>query len=102
MKRVALFVLGVLVGGGLVFFTQRYHVVRTKAGLTTVPKISATFSDAYVDVRSFTAADWAGHKGLVAALFRSGRNDVLEEAASDRVKEGLDDLLDRLEGEDRQ
>ena len=57
-RQLSTFILGIVVGGALVFFGQRYHVLRTDRGLETVPKLSSGFNDTYVDVRQFQAADW--------------------------------------------
>ena len=45
MKRLSGFLIGVVVGGGLVFGAQRYHVLRTEQGFEVVPKLSADFSE---------------------------------------------------------
>ena len=52
------FLCGAVVGGASVFASLSYHFVQTKQGVVTIPKISPTFTETYVDVRPFTAADW--------------------------------------------
>ena len=53
MRQISSFLCGVMVGGALVFFAQRYHVVRTDQGFVTVPKLSSGFDETYVDVPPF-------------------------------------------------
>jgi hypothetical protein len=96
MRQLSSFIFGVVVGGALVFFAQRYHVVRTASGFDTVPKLSSGFSDTYVDVRSFAAADWERHKELAAAIVHAKKDYILGNSASDQTRQGIGSLVDQL------
>jgi hypothetical protein len=93
MGRLAIFLAGALVGGGLVYGSERYHILRTNQGFEAVPKISASFNDVYVDVREFSAADWADHQGLAADVLRAGKENLIKDAVVDQVRQKVDGLL---------
>lgn len=93
MGRLAIFLLGAMVGGGLVYGSERYHVLRTNQGIETVPKLSASFSETYVDVRNFNATDWADHQGLAADVLRAGKEYLIKDAVVDQVRQKVDGLL---------
>jgi len=96
MKRLSGFLFGIVVGGGLVFGGQRYHVLRTEQGFELVPKLSADFSDCYVDVRKFGASDWAAHKSLAAAILSAKKEHIFQDSTADSVRERVSGLLDEL------
>lgn len=96
MRRIGSFLFGILVGGVLVFFAQRYHVVRTDKGVEFVPKLQSGLSDTYVDVRKFQATDWAKHKALAAAIMQAQKDHILSDSASDQVRQGVGRLVDEL------
>jgi hypothetical protein len=96
MGRLAIFILGMAVGGGMVYGAERYHVLRTSQGLETVPKLSASFSETYVDVRGFGASDWADHQGLAADVLRAHKEYLIQDAVADKVRQKVDGLLQDL------
>ncbi|MBI2824270.1 MAG: hypothetical protein HYX69_06250 [Planctomycetia bacterium] len=96
MRRIGSFLLGIVVGGVLVFFAQRYHVVRTDQGVEFVPKLQSGLSDTYVDIRKFQATDWANHKALAAAIVQAQKDHILSDSASDQVRQGVGRLVDEL------
>jgi hypothetical protein len=83
MRNLSTFILGIIVGGALVLFGQRYHVLRTDHGLDSVPKLASGFNDTYVDVRNFHKSDWDRHKDLTAAIQHAKRDDLLGTQASE-------------------
>ena len=95
MKR---FFLGVIVGAVLVFGAQRYHIVRAKDGVYVVPKLSADFNEAYVDIREFGVSDWANHKELAAALVKAQYNHLLEDSAAESFHKGIQDAINSISG----
>lgn len=101
MSRIGTFLFGVIVGGCLVYSAQRFHVLRTEDGLETVPKISATFSETFVDIRGFDASDWLEHKELAAAVIRAEKQHLLKQAVADTVQKQVDRWLDDLGGDRR-
>ncbi len=96
MSRLGTFLFGVVVGGGLVFGAQRYHVVHTTQGVEFVPKLSANFSDTYVDIREYGASDWAEHKSLAAAILNAKKEHMFQDNAADSVRERISGLLGEL------
>jgi len=96
MQRISSFLFGVIVGGALVFFGQRYHVVRTTAGFEFVPKLSSGFAETYVDVRAFQPGDWEKHKTLAAAIVQAKKQNILVDSAGENVGKGMDSLMTEL------
>ncbi|HEY4313660.1 MAG TPA: hypothetical protein VGN12_29680 [Pirellulales bacterium] len=96
MRTLSTFVFGIIVGGALVFFGQRYHLLRTDRGFETVPKLSSGFNDTYVDVRMFQSADWERHKELAAAIVHAKREDLLGTTPSDQTRQGVGRFVDQL------
>jgi hypothetical protein len=96
MSRLSCIVFGVLIGAGLVYGALNYHVVRTPEGLEFVPKLSTTFDETYVDVRTFGVGDWAEHEQLVRAVVKSGKDHILRDAATRSVQDGINSLWDKV------
>ena len=93
MKRLSTFILGMFVGAILLFAILKFHVIRANDGLHLVPKREARLASTYVDIRNFTVADWAARPELAAALIEDDRRELVEGAASDALRNGLDRLL---------
>jgi hypothetical protein len=92
--RIACFLAGVLVGAAAVFTTIKYHVVRAEDGFHLVPKLTANFSEAFVDVRNFGIADWDDHRSLAAALVQAEKGYLLKDAASESLRRSVSSVLD--------
>jgi hypothetical protein len=92
-RRWITFLLGVVVGGVLIFAALNYHIVRARDGLHLIPKADATLASTYVDIRHFGPADWANNPELALSLLEANRRDLMESAAADALREGLDRLL---------
>lgn len=88
MRRFSSFVFGMVVGGALVIFGQRYHVVRTLNGFEFVPKITAGVAETYVDVRGFQASDWEKHQALHKAIVRAKKETILAGAPGAAAAQG--------------
>ena len=93
MRRLIPFVFGLLVGGTLVYSSLKFHVVRATDGLYLVPKISAEFSQSYVDIRKYDLNDWADHESLAIALSRAGQSHLLHNAAMDGLRDAVGELF---------
>ncbi len=93
MKTLRGFVLGVIVGGLVVFFAPRYHVLRTDEGVEVVPKVTSTFTDTYVDTREFGVSEWNDHKLVAAALVAADKSDILQDAGQQGVLDGIENIL---------
>jgi hypothetical protein len=96
MKGFGPFLFGAVVGGSAVFASLSYHFVQTKDGVQMVPKLTPTFSEAYVDARQFTAADWQQHKNLTAAILRAGKGNIIGTAAVDQAVQAVEGWLPEL------
>ena len=95
-KHTGGFLIGLLLGGMIVFVGLKYHVVRASDGYHLIPKMSANFSEAYVDIREFTFADWDNHRPLAAAMVAAGEGDLLGESADQQLRSSLDTALRAL------
>lgn len=98
MGRLGAFLFGVVVGAGLVFGSLKYHVLRAHDGLHIVPKVAATFEDAYVDIRQFGPSDWNDHRTLAAGLIKANQEDLIGETAAYSLRDSLRSALDGLTG----
>ncbi|MCE9547408.1 MAG: hypothetical protein K8T25_18205 [Planctomycetia bacterium] len=90
------FLMGFVVGGGAVLGALRYHVVRANDGVHFVPKMAATLSDTYVDVRSYTSKDWSAHPAVAAALVRDGQGNLIANADVNSLWNGAEGMLKSL------
>lgn len=97
MARVRWFVFGAVVGVAMTMASLKYHFLYTKDGLKAVPKQSPTLSGTFLDVREFSAADWAEHQDVMAAVM-AHNPELLESAAVDSIRDGWDRWVDRMEG----
>jgi len=82
MKRIFYLAMGVAVGGGLMWGGFNYHFIRTKDGFETVKKRNVTLTDAYVDTRAWSIADWSKHPDLVWSLTQNGKTDLINSAGT--------------------
>jgi hypothetical protein len=87
VRKLFIFVMGMLVGAGLVGFSFKYHVVYTNDGLILVPKKQAALGDLYVDVRNWKPSDWQAHPGLVQSLIARGRGDLIAAPGNEFLRE---------------
>ncbi len=92
------FIYGMICGAALLYMAMHYHVVRGNEGVFLVPKISNELSNAYVDIRHFKLEDWQEHKTLAAAIMRSNRSHLLEDASLGSFRETTRALVDGLFG----
>jgi hypothetical protein len=93
MKRLMTFFFGMIAGAALLLGAERYHVIRADDGLHMVPKLHANLADTYVDIRSFTGADWTSHPDLASSMIADDRRELVEGAATDALQDGLDRIL---------
>lgn len=93
MRRLPTFIFGMIVGGLLIYGGLHYHVINTASGLHLVPKVTSTLAETYVDVRGWGVAEWMQHKDIAAALLAADRQDLMQSAAEDSIRTGLDRIL---------
>jgi hypothetical protein len=97
MRKLLLFVMGMIVGAGLMAFTFKYHVMYSKDGLVLIPKSQASLSDLYVDVRNWKPSDWQAHPEFVHSLVAHGRSDLIAAPANDL----LHDLMGKMDNAEK-
>ena len=93
MKGFGPFLAGAVIGGGAVFATLSYHFLQTKDGFEAIPKLSPTFAEAYVDVRTFTTADWSAHKALSTAVVKANRGGLIGDTVVDGAVQAVQGVL---------
>lgn len=98
MGRPGTFVLGMVVGAGLLWAAMHYHVVRSSDGFFFVAKIRNDLSDPYVDIRDFALRDWEDHRPLAAALIRSRQSHLMGDSSMQLFREKMDAVLENLRG----
>lgn len=96
MQRIGPFLAGFIVGALAVFVGLKYHVVRAPDGVHLVPKQEANFSDAYVDIRSFSMQDWDNHRSLAMAIMQADKTHLLKDSAKDSLRRTLNTALESL------
>ena len=87
------FLMGFVMGGAVVLGALRYHVVRAEDGVHLVPKMGATRSETYVDIRTYTPQDWSNHPAVAAALVRDGKGNLVRGAAVESLWNGAEGML---------
>ncbi len=87
MRKLLLFVTGMMVGAGLMGFAFKYHVMYAKDGLVLIPKQQAGLSDLYVDVRNWKPTDWQAHTELVHSMMAQKRTDLMPAPDNDFMHE---------------
>ena len=93
MRRLTALILGIVIGGGLVFAAFHVHVVRSDKGTLFVTKKQVSFGEFYVDVREWDLDRWRQSPALADALISAGHSDVVAEStAQGAVSEMLRNL----------
>jgi hypothetical protein len=82
LRKLLGFLLSVAFGAGLMACVYEFHVLRTPGGLEFVRKPSPDWHDPFVDVRGWTAREWALHPRLVKNLALAKRADIMESSGS--------------------
>jgi len=93
MRRFVTFVLGMIVGAGLLLAALNYHLIRAADGLHLIPKVETTLTATYVDIRNFGPADWVRQSRIAEALVKADRTDLMESSIRDSVRETIDGIL---------
>jgi hypothetical protein len=93
MDRLGTYLFGALSGAVLAAVVMHYSVVRGSDGWHFVAKLQPGLTEPYVDVRSFSAADWQRHPQLMAALIRADRSHLLADPTLDGMRETVGQWL---------
>lgn len=97
MGRLGTFFLGFILGGITVYGSLHFHVIRGEDGFQVLPKLQATFSQTYVDIRGFGLDDWNRHRLLAAAITRSGKTELFRGAAVEPVQGAVTDFFNTIQ-----
>jgi hypothetical protein len=100
MSRVAIFIIGVLLGAGAMFVSLRYHVVRADDGLHLVPRASSELGMPYVDIREFGVADWNEHRELALDIVRADKGALLQSSTIDSLRQTMEGVMKSLRPSD--
>ncbi len=82
-----------MVGAALLHVAMTYHVVRSSEGVHVIAKSPARLSESFVDIRSFTLADWSGHPQLAGALVQANKQHLLGDSAGSALHQSVNQLL---------
>jgi hypothetical protein len=93
MKRVWSFLLGAVFGAALFHVATNYHVVRSSEGIHLIAKTPPRWSESFVDVRSFSGADWTGHPQLAGALVRANKQHLIVDSTANVIQQSVNQLL---------
>ena len=77
MRRITTLILGMILGGGLVYGAYQYHLVRTGEQFLLIPKGRVSLVDPYVDVRDWGLSKWQEHPELLEAMRSQGHGDLV-------------------------
>ncbi|MFT5527222.1 MAG: extradiol dioxygenase family protein, partial [Pirellulaceae bacterium] len=89
MNRLGCFLSGIIVGAFAIFFAMSYHVVNAHDGMHAVPKVSAKFSDIYVDIRHFGIEEWDDHRALALAIYQADKAYLLQDSATEGFRQTI-------------
>ncbi|MCH2596585.1 MAG: hypothetical protein MKZ95_12390 [Pirellulales bacterium] len=99
MRRIITFLFGMIVGGILLYGALNYHILRAKDGFHLIPKTSARLGSTYVDIRNFTVTDMANHADIVEVIILSDKKELMRDATSGAIENGINRFLDRNSGQ---
>jgi hypothetical protein len=89
MRRLIFLLLGVVVGGLLMYGSFQYHLVRSQRAWLIVPKRQTSLNDIYVDIREWKLREWRQHPSLAQDLVASGHSDLVETSMKEGFFRGL-------------
>jgi hypothetical protein len=93
MSRLWSFLLGVVVGAALLHMAMNYHLVRSNDGFHLIAKRPARLSETFVDIRSFSMADWTARPQLASALAQANKQHLLGDSAAEALHQSVNQLL---------
>lgn len=96
MNKISTFLFGFVLGGGFVYMTLHYHVIRANDGMHLVAKTTSTFSESYVDIRAFGPAEWNGHRNVANAIVQANKPELLQGALVNPINNAVGGVLDRV------
>lgn len=91
------FMLGFVAGAATLYGSMSFHIIQAKDGFHLIRKTSLTFTDTYVDIRTYGVSDWREHTGLAEALTKSDRPTLMDDAVKNSVRSTWDHLWEKEE-----
>lgn len=95
MNKLSSFVIGVFLGGLLMFAGLKYSIVRAGDGHHIISKSTACLTTIYVDIREYTAVDWKDHIDLASDIANSGNRALQEEVTRSAMDNSIDSLFEK-------
>ncbi|HIE98417.1 MAG: hypothetical protein ABGZ53_18615 [Fuerstiella sp.] len=96
------FLFGALLGTGTVFIALQYHVVQSHEGIRVVPRTPQhAIGLAYVDIRNWSAEQWADRPELARAFVAHGAADLVASSVTEGLMESISSdsaVLDQFRG----
>ena len=71
-------------------------LLRTSTGFQLCPRRSQSLSETYVDIRQFTAADWASHPTLSADIVAAQKQHLLGESPTTAIENGVHEFVNEI------
>ena len=80
---------GILVGCCLMLVAFNYHIVVAEDTTLFVPKQKSQLTDAYIDIRKWTASDWSQHPDFATAMIKAGHQERIKTSIASDIFDGL-------------
>ncbi len=96
MGRLTFMFFGFIVGAIAIFGALNFHLLETNTGLQLCPKRSVSLSETYVDIRKFTAADWATHATLSADIVAAEKQHLMGESPAAAVETTVHEMINEV------
>src|SRR5215204_5193946 len=93
MPRLTSFLFGMVAGAGLLQGVTSYHMVRASDGFHVIAKQPPRLGETYVDIRTFSMADWAARPQLASALVQANQQQLLGDSISTSLQDKAKQLL---------
>jgi hypothetical protein len=93
MSRIWTFLLGMATGAILLHVGTLYHVVRATDGVHLIEKQPPRLGETYVDIRSYSMTDWAGHPQLASAIVQANQQQLLSTSAAASLSDTVGNAL---------
>ena len=96
MGRLTFMFAGFIVGAGTIFSAFNYHLLRTSTGFQLCPRRSQSLSETYVDIRQFTATDWASHPTLSADIVAAEKQHLMGQSPTTAIENGVHEFVNEI------
>lgn len=93
MPKIFVFLIGLALGGILMFSAMTFHLLRGRDGFHVTAKIPARLGETYVDIRSFNMTDWTQRPQLAASLVHANKKHLMSDSVAGNIQDGLDQMV---------